>query len=213
MTSGTAIRAGALASLAVLLLVVGAALRPVVVPVESVAEPVLSAAEIGFVQDMAEHHQQALAMTLRLAPDVDPAVAALARQIGDTQRVEIGTLLGWLRLADAPPTNPRPMAWNIAPDHAGHDGSAAEPGASMTGMASMAELDALSAAHGRDAEVVFLQLMLRHHLGGVEMARAADALLVDGPVKQSARAAVQEQGGEIGLLTVMLAERGATALR
>ena len=207
------VRAAALASLALLLLVVGSALRPLVVPESPGTEPVLDDIEVGFVQDMAAHHQQALLMVNRLAPDVDPAVAALARQIGSAQRLEIGILQGWLVLAEAPPTNTAPMAWmGGAPAHP-HGVPAADGSASMPGMASAAELDALSAARGRDAEILFLQLMHRHHLGGVTMARAADALLVDGPVKQSARAAVQEQGGEIGLLTVMLAERGATALR
>lgn len=207
------VRAAALASLALLLLVVGSALRPLVVPESPGTEPVLDDIEVGFVQDMAAHHQQALLMVNRLAPDVDPAVAALARQIGGAQRLEIGILQGWLVLAEAPPTNTAPMAWmGGAPTHP-HGAPAADASAPMPGMASAAELDALSAARGRDAEILFLQLMHRHHLGGVTMARAADALLVDGPVKQSARAAVQEQGGEIGLLTVMLAERGATALR
>ncbi len=39
------------------------------------------------------------------------------------------------------------------------------------------------------------------------MARAADLLLDDGPVKRSARAMMQEQSKESGLMTMMLAER------
>lgn len=55
--------------------------------------------------------------------------------------------------------------------------------------------------------MLFLQLMKRHHDGGVAMARAADLLLDDGPVKRSARAMMQEQSKESGLMTMMLAER------
>lgn len=79
----------------------------------------------------------------------------------------------------------------------------------MPGMATLAELDALSAAHGRDAEILFLGLMTRHHDGGVAVARAADLLLDDGPVKRIARAMMQEQSKESGLMTLMLAERDA----
>ncbi len=191
-------------SLALLLLVVGAALRPLIVPEVSRVKPVLDAVEIGFVQDMAEHHQQALAMTMRLSPDVDPAVAALARQIGDSQRTEIGILTGWLQLADAPPTNPEPMSGRETP---GHTHGGAVPDESMPGMATTAELDALSAATGRDAEVLFLQLMHLHHLGGIEMAQTADALLASGPVDRMARSMVQEQSQEAGLISILLAER------
>lgn len=201
------VRGVALSSLALLLLVVGAALRPLVVPESPVPAAVLDDVEVGFVQDMAAHHQQALAMVGRLAPDVDPAVAALARQIGDAQRIEIGTLQGWLTLTSATPTNPAPMAWAAgSPQH--HHGVAASGTAAMPGMATMAELDALSGAGGRDAEILFLQLMRRHHQGGAEMARTADQLLTEGPVKQVARDMMQEQAKEAGLMALMLVQRG-----
>lgn len=201
------VRPFAFASLAVLLLVIGAGLRPLLMSEASVAEPVLGAVEIGFAQDMAAHHQQALQMTARLSGDVDPAVALFARQMGDAQRIEVGTLVGWLRLAEAPPTNPQPMSWHGASAH--DHGAAADP---MPGMATTAELDALGAARGRDAEVLFLQLMQRHHLGGALMAQAADLVLADGPVKQVARDMMQEQSREAGLMTLMLAQRGAQPL-
>ncbi|MGW5076083.1 DUF305 domain-containing protein [Rhodococcus sp. NPDC004095] len=205
------VRALALTSLALLLLVVGAALRPLVVPESPEQGALLSDVEIGFVQDMAAHHQQALAMVNRLAPDVDPAVAALARQIGDTQRIELGTLHGWLTLAEAAPTNTAPMAWMAGASEHHHATPAAASGP-MPGMASMAELDALSTARSRDAEILFLQLMLRHHVGGATMARAADGLLTGGPVAQTARDMMQSQSQEAGLMGVMLAQRGAQPL-
>ena len=69
------------------------------------------------------HHGQALLLTQRLDPGADPYVVALARQIADGQRTELGMLLGWLRLAGAPVTGERPMAWMPAPG--GHDHAAA----------------------------------------------------------------------------------------
>ncbi|MFD6859999.1 DUF305 domain-containing protein [Rhodococcus sp. NPDC060090] len=216
--SNITIRVLALAALSLLLLGAGATLRPLAglpeeYPGSAASVAVLSDVEVGFVQDMAAHHQQALQMTVRLPPGLDPAVAALADRIDAAQRLELGTLLGWLTLTGSPPINPDPMWWH-SPTHApganlqgdaDHHGT----GTRMPGMATPAELDALSAAHGRDAEILFLQLMTRHHDGGVAMARAADLLLDDGPVKRIARAMLQEQSKESGLMTLMLAERDA----
>ncbi|MFZ2528527.1 MAG: DUF305 domain-containing protein [Rhodococcus sp. (in: high G+C Gram-positive bacteria)] len=210
MNAGTAMRGLAAAAVVVFLLVVGAALRPLVIPeTPQPATPVLGAVEIGFVQDMAAHHQQALQMSARLSPDVDPAVATLAHTIDRTQRYELGTMLGWLALAQAPPTNPHPMQWDGGHTHGG---TADQVGTLMPGMATLDELDALSAARGRDAEVLFLQLMQRHHAGAVAMARAATGRLAGGTVAQFARGTMQEQSKEAGLMTLLLEQRGAAPL-
>ncbi|UGT56369.1 DUF305 domain-containing protein [Nocardia asteroides] len=200
-----AVRAAGLLGVAVFLLVLGAGLRPLLFPEKASAAPVLSATELGFVQDMTAHHQQALILTERLDPAADPAVRRLAEQIADAQRVELGTLLGWTQLANAAPTASQPMTWmaNAAGHH--HDSAT-----TMPGMATTADLDALSAARGPDAETLFLRLMYRHHAGGITMARAADTLLPTGPVKQSARAMAQSQSQELGYLGVLLTTRGLT---
>ncbi|WP_425464616.1 DUF305 domain-containing protein [Nocardia yunnanensis] len=209
-------RAG-FAVIALLLLTAGFLVRPILVPEDHSAAPVLSAVEIGFAQDMTAHHEQALIMVQRLDSGVDPTVRQLAQQIGDTQRMEIGTMMGWLRLANAAPDSKTPMAWmNSAAAH--EHSMAAMPtmtsanGTSMPGMATQAELDALATARGAQAEVLFLQLMLRHHRGGVAMAKAADELITKGPVKEAARGMVTAQSQEAGLMTVMLAQRGAQPL-
>lgn len=184
-----------------LLLVLGAALRPLFVD-DPAAPEVLSATEIGFIQDMAAHHHQALVMVQRLDPGVAPAVQGLARQIEDIQLAEIGTLLGWLRLAGAPAAGAEPMSW--MPERTHHH--AAHGPAAMPGMATQAELDSLTAARGRTAAILFLQLMQRHHEGGIAMARVADALLADGVVKQVAREMITAQTQESGLMALLLAE-------
>lgn len=212
------ITAAALGSLTLLLLVVGAAARPLAWPEKPAPTPVLNATEIGFAQDMFAHHQQALIIAQRLDPAADPTVRRLAQQIADNQRIEVGILLGWLRLAGATPTDPHPMAWMHAAggtasasphQHSAPTSTAADPGAATTmpGMASLAELDALSAARGRDAEILFLQLMQRHHRGGVSMAQAADALLTAGQVKLAARDMVSTQSQEIGFIGMLLSQR------
>ncbi|WP_454198918.1 DUF305 domain-containing protein [Nocardia sp. Marseille-Q1738] len=207
-------RTAAAASAAFALLVLGAALRPLVFPETPSVTKILTAVEIGFAQDMTAHHQQALLMVQRLDRAADPAVARLAEQLDRTQRLEIGTMLGWLRLAEAAPAAARPMAW--MPTAHRHSAtvpaaSAVSPGA-MPGMATTAELDALAAARGREAEILFLQLMFRHHRGGIAMAEAADSLLHSGPVKEFARAMIHGQGQEAGVLGMLLTQRGAVPL-
>ncbi|MBF6227319.1 DUF305 domain-containing protein [Nocardia abscessus] len=210
-------RIAALVSAAFALLVLGAALRPLVIPENRSAAPVLTVVEIGFVQDMTTHHQQALLMVQRLDRSVDPAIARLAEQLDRTQRLEIGTMLGWLRLADAAPSSDRPMAWMHAADASPHRhpvaGAPTAPTPPMPGMASTAELDALATARGRDAEVLFLQLMFQHHQGGIAMAEAADGLLRSGPVKEIARAMIHGQGQEAGMMGMLLTQRGAAPRR
>jgi uncharacterized protein (DUF305 family) len=186
------------------LLALGAALRPLFVTETATPAPVLTTTELGFVQDMTAHHQQALILTERLDPAADPTVRRLADQIADTQRVEIGTLLGWTQLAGAAPTADVPMTWMARTHH--HSPTAP---ATMPGMVTTADLDALAAARAAEAETLFLQLMYRHHAGGVTMARAADSLLVSGPVKQAARAMAQSQSQEMGYLGMLLDLRGA----
>ncbi|WP_432278412.1 DUF305 domain-containing protein [Nocardia carnea] len=189
---------------AVLLLVLGAAIRPLFTG-DPAPPAVLSAAELGFVQDMAAHHHQALIMVQRLDPGVDAAVRGVAQQIDDTQRAEIGMLLGWLRMAGAPAANSDPMGWMPEESHDGHSGHATP----MPGMATREQLDALSAARGRAASVLFLQLMQAHHDGGIAMARVADAMLADGVVKQAAREMISGQTQESGLIALLLSQLGA----
>ncbi|MEV0247636.1 DUF305 domain-containing protein [Nocardia sp. NPDC050712] len=164
----------------------------------------LSDTEIGFAQDMTAHHQQALSLVRRLDPGAEATVRQLATQIADNQRVEIGIMLGWLRLVNAPAAARVPMRW--MGEHAGHDSA-------MPGMASTAELAALAGARGPDAETRFLQLMLRHHEGGISMARAADNLIAAGPVKEAARSMLTDQGKEAGRIGLLLSQRGAQPLR
>ncbi|WP_054812914.1 DUF305 domain-containing protein [Nocardia arizonensis] len=204
---GAPLAVAAAVVLALTLVVLGAAMRPVVLPEKHTETTILTAIEIGFAQDMTAHHQQALLMTQRLAPDADPAVRRLAQQVSDTQRTEIGTMLGWLRLADAAPMSARPMAWMDTETHTAHH-RATPADTTMPGMATTAELDTLAAATGRDAALQFLRLMIRHHEGGVSMAAAADTMLASGAVKEAARAMLRSQTQEIGIMSIMLTQLG-----
>jgi uncharacterized protein (DUF305 family) len=82
----------------------------------------------------------------------------------------------------------------------------------MHGMASDEELRRLREAQGAAAEILFLQLMIRHHEGGVLMARAVAELSRRADVVGMARSIDQGQRVEIAAMTGMLAARGAKPL-
>lgn len=209
----------ALAVSAVALVVVGVCLRPYIVSESERPELALTALEIGFIQDMGSHHEQALFMVDRLDVDVAPVVWRLGRQIDSAQRSELGMLRGWLRLLNVPMANATPMSWmtsqgstNSTPHRHNSVTAQAPGGATMPGMATWAELNALGRSRGAEAEVMFLRLMLRHHQGGVAMAQDFTEQHRSGPVYQAARAMIQDQGQEIGLLSLLLEQRNAEPL-
>ena len=117
--------------------------------------------------------------------------------------------MGWLQAWGLPQTSRQPrMAW--MPGHAA-SASAPEP-VLMHGMASEDELRRLRAATGREAEILFLQLMIRHHEGGVVMARAVIPLSNRAEVVRMASSIEEGQRVEIAEMTEMLARRGARPL-
>jgi uncharacterized protein (DUF305 family) len=168
----------------------------------------LSATDIGFAQDMSAHHQQAIVMSDMVAADAAPEVRALAEQIRFTQLREIGQMTGWLQIAQAPIVSPRPMPWMTAnTDHltAGAD-------MAMPGLASPTELRRLQQSTGRDNEVLFLQLMTRHHQGGIDMAAYAVGHTTTPAVHQTAVAMIDEQSQEIIFMAYLLSQRGSAPL-
>ncbi|MEW1845112.1 DUF305 domain-containing protein [Nonomuraea angiospora] len=164
--------------------------------------------EAGFARDMATHHAQAVDMSF-IVRDKGPAkeIRNLAFDIINTQANQRGMFLGWLQQWGLDPaTDQKPMAWMSGHGHGG--GAAATPG-SMPGMATPQELTQLKEAQGTQAEVLFLQLMIRHHEGGVQMAEGLLKLSTRAEVVSMAQKIVQGQSGEIKLMTELLKQRGA----
>jgi uncharacterized protein (DUF305 family) len=166
------------------------------------------AVDVGFAQDMAVHHEQALLMAGLAQTRGGPAVRAMADAIRVNQAEEIGMLRGWLRLWHEPSTDRRPMAW--MPDQ--HLRGMAMAATAMPGMASPAQVDKLVALHGKAFDVLFLQVMIRHHEGGIEMARYAglNAKLAD--VRDAARAMATAQIEDLTQLRPLLKADGGTEL-
>jgi len=85
-------------------------------------------------------------------------------------------------------------------------------GAPMPGMATDAELAKMRTLSGRELDVDFLQLMLRHHQGGVAMAEYAQDHTSNVAVKALCRSMLASQGAEMDQMKVMLQARGAQPL-
>jgi uncharacterized protein (DUF305 family) len=206
------------AVLAVLLL--GAALGtalPLVGGVSAQSEG--SPVDVGFAQDMSVHHRQAVLMA-GLARDrsADPAIRLLAFDIETNQLEQIGQMQGWLSLwnAAALPTG-RYMTWMTGADSMpGMVGMAHGGGstgmATMPGMASAADLDRLRAASGAQFDMLFLQLMLRHHQGGAPMAQYAAQHAEIPQVRNLAEKMVISQGAESDYMAQLITQRGAQPL-
>jgi uncharacterized protein (DUF305 family) len=169
--------------------------------------PTDASADAGFARDMATHHAQAVEMSFLLRDTTeDPDLRTLTYDIITTQSAQRGIFMGWIQQwgLNQGTTRP-PMAWMAGHGHGGTGGAPA----AMPGMATPQEMEKLRQATGKDAEVLFLQLMIRHHEGGVDMARAALRLADRDEVRTTARHIVDSQNSEIDMMTKMLTERGA----
>jgi len=178
--------------------------------------------DVGFAQDMSVHHRQAVQMA-GLARDrsTDPAIRSIAFDIETNQLQQIGQMQGWLSLwnAAALPTG-RYMTWmtdaESMPGMAGmghNGGSSGVAGVTtMPGMASPADLEQLRAANGAQFDVLFLQLMLRHHQGGVPMARYAEQHGEIPQVRNLAEKIVTSQSAESDYMIQLITQRGAQPL-
>ncbi|MFF5757409.1 DUF305 domain-containing protein [Streptomyces longwoodensis] len=169
--------------------------------------PAADSADAGFARDMAVHHQQAVEMAYIVRDrTADEDVRRLAYDIAQTQANQRGMLLGWLDLWGLPKTSPDGyMTWMQGGDHMSHE---AKDGSLMPGMATSTKLDQLGKLDGEKAEILYLQLMIDHHMGGIDMARACAQQCEVEPEKKLAQGMVEAQQSEVQLMTDLLKERG-----
>lgn len=112
-------------------------------------------ADVMFAQQMIVHHEQAIEMAQMAAEQASSAeVKDLAARIEAAQTPEIETMTGWLESWDEPVS-------------AEEDSMA---GMDMGGGMSDAQMDELMAASGEEFDMMFLEMMVEHHTGAVEMA-------------------------------------------
>ena len=144
-------------------------------------------ADVMFATMMLPHHEQAIEMSdiVLEKDDVDPDVRALAEQIKAAQGPEIEQLERWLE------------EW-------GADDMGSMDHGSMSGMMSEADLEELRSADGQEASRLFLEQMIEHHRGAVEM---AEAQVEDGRSPEAvelARTIVETQNEEIEQMESLL---------
>lgn len=129
-------------------------------------------ADVAFATEMIQHHAQALAMVdLTMGRPLDPEVTELAEAIRAAQAPEIETMTDWLtEWGEEIPATVRDHA------NAGHDMGAMDDSMggmeSMPGAMSAEEMQALQDAPDADFQQLWLEQMIEHHQGAVEMARA-----------------------------------------
>lgn len=189
-------------------------------PLDNTDEPAPGPVDVGFNQDMSAHHAQAVDMAgVALIASTDNDVRRLAYDILTTQQSQIGRMQGWLQLWGAPNQDVDGyMGWMIGHGADSHHGGATAAGPTpgplpqMPGMATQEEMTTLRQSTGAALDVLFLQLMLRHHQGGVPMLDYAAENADTTAVRVLAAQMAKTQEGESQLMTSMLAARGATPL-
>lgn len=126
----------------------------------SITYPLENSAEVRFARDMRAHHEQAVDMSLRvLRRTNDPELRLFATDILLTQQNQAGQMTAWLALWGRPQSGAEAPMVGMASD---------------MGMANAAQVQGISSSQlVKDAELLFLQLMHRHHQGGIQMAQAA----------------------------------------
>jgi uncharacterized protein (DUF305 family) len=165
------------------------------------------AVDVGFSRDMSTHHLQGVAMANLVADhSQDPAVRGLAFDISSTQTNQVGRMQGWLALWGYSATGGDQMAWMNGDMHMHMTAGL------MPGMATEDELAHLRSLSGGAFDVEFLRLMIRHHEGGLEMARYAQAHGETDVVRALATSIANSQTAETKLMTGMLSDRGGTPL-
>lgn len=193
------------AALAAVLVGCGAA------PEKTPPEP--NAVAVGFCQDMSVHHEQAILMSQLALTHGTPAIRAIALSILSSQSEDVGAMRGWLRLWGESAIDPHPMEWMMGSMATTPMPGMAMPTSSwMPGMATPMEMIRLYQRTGKAFDVLYLQLMIRHHLAGIQMARAAVAGKATQPVSDAAEQMVVAEVEDLGVMRALLAADGGREL-
>jgi uncharacterized protein (DUF305 family) len=155
----------------------------------------VNAADVMFVEMMIPHHEQAIEMADIVLPkdDIDPAVTDLATDIKAAQGPEIDLMESWLADWGLPS-----MAGTGGMSDGGHGGHGGD------GMMSADDMEALADADGAEASRLFLEQMIEHHEGAIEMAQYLLDDGENGEVRRLGEAIITAQEAEIELMRELL---------
>jgi uncharacterized protein (DUF305 family) len=170
-------------------------------------------ADVQFMRHMIVHHAQAVEMVELLETrGQSPQIKALGRRIAIGQASEMALMTGWLEARGQAVEAHDLHAGHGGQDaHAGHAQHAAAPSETplMPGMLSPAQMARLAAASGPDFDRLFLEGMIQHHQGALDM---VDALLAipdaaqDTLMSDFVSSVVGDQAAEILRMRSLLAE-------
>lgn len=184
-------------------------------------------ADVRFMQHMIVHHGQAVEMVALIEDrNASPAVRRMGDRIARSQATEIEAMTGWLSVRDEPEDDPHLGHSGHGPhgghdshsDPGGHDGRSrshhdepADPGdvPLMPGMLSPNQMAALDAAEGEQFDRLFLEGMIAHHQGAIDMVGglAADPDAAHDPfLSDFLSAVVSDQSAEILRMRSLLSE-------
>lgn len=139
-----------------------------------------SRADLMFMNMMIIHHDQAIEMAELAENRTDnDKVLSLSQNISEAQRYENRKMAEWLNSVGLN----RPTR--------GHR---------MAGMAAQEEMMQLEQSRGKEFDQLFSELMIEHHRGGIEMARAEVQNGRAEEVIELARGMVQVQQKEVGMM-------------
>jgi uncharacterized protein (DUF305 family) len=150
-----------------------------------------NADDVMFAQMMIPHHQQAVEVAA-MVPDRsnNPDVIALAAKIAGEQQPEIDTMKALL------------LQWNVDPNEMSHESGHA--GMAMTGMVNDATMVRLDSLKGASFDMLWLQSMISHHQGAIEMAKTEIADGKSADLITLAKNIVAAQQAEIDQMKQML---------
>ena len=149
-------------------------------------------ADVMFAQMMVPHHVQAVEMSdVILTKDgIDPRVITLAQEIKAAQQPEIDALNGMLETWGMPAAPMDSMDM-------GHGGQ-------MDGMMTEEDMAALDATTGTEASRLFLEQMIVHHEGAIEMAQMEVASGINPDAVAMAQTIIDAQNVEIETMREIL---------
>ena len=164
---------------------------------ETAVQPEFNEADVAFMQMMVPHHAQAIVVAeLAEKHARSDRVRELAARIRAAQGPEILMMAAWLEERDmaVPTAAEDPSEWDHS-EH-GHNG--------MVGMLTEAQMDELARARGAAFDRLFLEGMIQHHRGAIDMAGDVAVDGIDIMVGEVAADVALTQTAEVGRMRVML---------
>ena len=162
-------------------------------------------ADVEFATDMIQHHAQALSMVdLTVDRALDPEVQQLADDIREAQGPEIETMSDWLQGWDEEIPETMRDHSNAGHDMEGMGDSMDGLDSDMPGMMSGDDFDELENAPDSEFQTMWLEMMVEHHEGAVEMAQEEQDNGQYKPAVDLAGAVVETQTAEIDRMKALL---------